>query len=301
MTTNDVLAAEPPSLDFDIAPMRAAIKSLVENRQPVMNYVKAVRAIPLGEQPVIVDGKVSSHWDVLAKKPDLRSRLYEAKGRAEDLASHMSTLHNWAAGGATKVVGDINPPLEIVRQILDTVPVGGKVTPADVQRIQQHMMTVRVHVWMVSMAMTQITGGIRNFLSHLISDHDMFAGGPYELRRMKDEVGRQISDQAMPYVLNPITRGIGEAMLQVGAAFMNTIESLIQVLGNALTNYEAMGGAVSALATASSNAFTKYEAASNAVSASDAATMSVTLRKLKLSTAIDSWNQFATFFSESNL
>jgi hypothetical protein len=301
MTTNNVLAAEPPSLDFDIAPMKAAVKSLVESRQPIMNYVTAVRAIPLGEQPVIVDGKVSSHWDVLSKKPDLRNRLYEAKGRADDLAGHMSTLHNWAAGGATKVVGDINPPLEAIRQILDAVPTGGTINPADVLRIQQQMMTARVQVWMVSIAMTQITGGIRNFLTHLISDHDMFAGGPYELRQMKDEVGRQISDQAMPYVLNPITSGIGKAMLQVGTAFLNSIEGLIQVLGNATTNHEAMGGAVSALATASSNAWTKYEAAANAVSASDAATMSVTLRKLKLSTAIDSWNQFATFFSESNL
>jgi hypothetical protein len=300
-TNNDILAAEPPSLDFDIAPMRAAVKSLVENREPLMKYTTSVRRIPMGEQPVIVDGRISSQWDVLAKKPDLRSRLYEAKSHADSLADSMSTLHMWATGTAKKIVGDINPPLEKVRKILDAVPTGGTVSPADVTIIQQEMMTVRVQVWMVSMAMTQITGGIRNFLTHLISDHDMFAAGPYELRRMKDEVGRQISDEAMPFVLNPITSGIGNAMLQVGAAFLNSIEALIQVLGNALTNHEAMGGAVSALATASSNAWTKYEAAANAVFASDAAKMSVTLRKLKLSTAIESWNQFATFFSESNL
>ncbi len=301
MTTNNVLAAEPPSLDFDIAPMKAAVKSLVENRQPLMNYVTAVRAIALGEQPVIVDGKVSSHWDVLNKKPDLRSRLYDAKSHADTLADSMSTLHMWATGVANKIVADINTPLEKVRKILDAVPTGGTVKPADVPIIQQDMMTVRVQVWMVSMAMTQITGGIRSFLNHFISDHDMFAGGPYELGRMKEELGRQISEEAMPWVLNPVTSGIGKAMLQVGTAFLNSIEGLIQVLGNALTNHEAMGGAVSALATASSNAWTKYEAAANAVSASDTATMSVTLRKLKLSTAIDSWNQFAQFFSESNL
>ena len=38
--------------------------------------------------------------------------------------------------------------------------------------------------------------------------------------KVGQEIGKQISDEAMKYVLNPMSRGIGEAMLQVGRAFI---------------------------------------------------------------------------------
>ena len=98
----------------------------------------------------------------------------------------------------------------------------------------------------------------------------------------------------MPLVTHPIYSGIGNAMLEVGRVFLNSIDKFSQVLGNALTGHEAMDGAASALAAAASNAWTKYDAAAS-VFASDDATMSVTLRKIELATAIESWNQFATF------
>lgn len=301
MTVNGPLTAEPPSLKFDVAPMAAAARTIVTNRGPLMNYVAMVRAIPMGEQPIVIDGREASRYDVLSKKSDLRNALWGAKHRADDLEGYMSTLHNWAAGAAVHQVAQIVPPLEAIRKILDAVPTGGQVSAADLPRIREQMQNATVQVWLVRMAMTQISGGIHNFLTHFASDHDTFARGPFELNRIKQEVGKQISDDAMPLVLNPVMSGIGNAMLQVGRVFLNSIDKLSQVLGNALTGHEAMDGAASALATAASNAWTKYDAAAAAVYASDNATMSVTLRKIELATAIESWNQFATFFSESNL
>ena len=52
----------------------------------------------MGEQPIVIDGK-ASRCDV-SPKPDLRNKLWGAKHRADDLEGYMSTLHNWAAGGA---------------------------------------------------------------------------------------------------------------------------------------------------------------------------------------------------------
>lgn len=301
MTANDALTAEPPSLKFDVAPMAAAARTIVTNRGPLMDYVAAVRAIPLGEQPIVIDGREASRYDVLSKKPDLRTKLWGAKHRADDLEGYMSTLHNWAAGGAVSQVAQIVPPLEVIRKILDAVPTGGKVNAADIPRIREQMQMVTVQVWITRMAMTQISGGIHNFLTFYVSDHETFSRGPFELGRIKQEVGQQISDDAMPLVTHPIYSGIGNAMLQVGRVFLNSIDKFSQVLGNALTGHEAMDGAASALAAAASNAWTKYDAAAASVFASDDATMSVTLRKIELATAIESWNQFATFFSESNL
>ena len=274
MTPNELVTGEPESLGFDMAPMEKAAQTLVANRDPLMNYIKAVRAIPMGEQPIVVDGKVGSYYDVLAKKPQFRSALYEAIYRADGLAGNMSTLHYWATGNAALIVENINPHLEIVRSILAAVPSGGAINPADLPRIREQMQTATVNVMLLRMAMKQITTGIRDFLAHFITDHDTFAAGPLELGRMKDEVGR---------------------------VFLAALDLLAQVLGNARTGHEAMDGAASALGTAAATAWTKYDAAATAVYASDSATMSVTLRKLQLTTAIESWKQFAAFFSNSNL
>lgn len=301
MTRNDLVTTEPESLGFDMTPMAAAAQTLVATRDPLMNYIKAVRAIPMGEQPIVVDGKVGSNYDVLAKKPQFKNALYEAIHRADGLDSNMSTLHYWATGSAALIVENINPHLETVRSILAAVPSGGAINPADLPRIREQMQIATVNVMLVRMAMKQITTGIRDFLAHFIIDHDTFAAGPLELRRMKDEVGRQISEDAMPLVVHPFYHGIGEAMLQVGRVFLAALDLLAQVLGNARTGHEAMDGAASALGTAAATAWTKYDAAATAVYASDSATMSVTLRKLQLTTAIESWKQFATFFSNSNL
>ena len=189
----------------------------------------------------------------------------------------------------------------MIRKILDAVPTGGKVSAADIPRIREQMQIVMVQVWLTRTAMTQISGGIHNFLTFYVSDHETFFRGPFELGRIKQEVGQQISADAMPLVTHPIYSGIGNAMLEVGRVFLNSIDKFSQVLGNALTGHEAMDGAASALAAAASNAWTKYDAVAASVFASDDATMSVTLRKIELATAIESWNQFATFFSESNL
>lgn len=301
MTTNDALTPEPPSLAFDTATFGAALRTIASNREPLMRYVAAVRAIPLGEQPIVVRGEVVSRYDVLSKKPELKSALWNALHRANDLAGHMDTLHNWAAGGANGAVEQITPLLDSIYKILAAVPASGSINPADLPRIRQEMQLVSVYVWMVRTPMQQIGAGIKTFLSNIFVDHDTFAAGPLELRKMKDEVGRQISDEAMPLVLKLETNGIGLAMLEVGRAFLATIDGLIQVLGNALVGHEAMQGAASAVGAAANTAWSKYEAAASAVWAADAAQMSITLRKLELTVAIESWKQFAAFFSKSNL
>lgn len=295
------LTAEPQSLELDFSPLGTAVRALGANSNPVMSYVNAVRAIPMGEQPMIIGGQVAGKYDPLAKRPELKAALYGVIHRAEEIAGHMSTLHGWATGGATQIIADIVPRLETVRTILAAIPPGGAVNDADRLRIREQMQLASIHTWMVSMGMTQIGTGMHNFLSHIGVDHDTLAGGPFELRKVSDEVGRQISADAMPYVLNPMARGIGETMLQIGRAFIAAIDHLAAVLGSALAGHEAMGGAASALATAATSARSKYEAASAAVAASDSATMSVTLRKLQLSAAIQSWKQFADFFTRSGL
>jgi hypothetical protein len=299
VTAGALAAAD--SLEFDVAPLAAAIAPLATSTGPIMQYVAAVRAIPMGEQPIIIGGQRAGAYDVLSKRPELKAALYNAIRRAEGLASYMDTLHNWANGGATQMEGLITPPLETIRTILAAVPAGGTINAADLRRIVEQMQLASVHAWMVSMGMTQIGAGIHDFLSHIIIDHDTLANGPLALGKMAQEIGQQISAEAMPYVLNPMSRGIGETILQIGRTFIAAIDNVSRVIGNARIGHEAMGLAATALATFAATATSKYQAAASAVNASNEATMSVTLRKLQLSMAIASWKQFADFFNRSGL
>ena len=172
---------------------------------------------------------------------------------------------------------------------------------ADMARAREQMQLAWVHTMMVSMGINQLAGGIKNFLSNIIIDHETLARGPLELIKVGQEIGKQISDEAMKYVLNPMSRGIGETMLQIGRAFIAATDRVGGVIGNALLGHEAMRGGATALATAASAAHAKYDAAANAFYRADSATMSTTLRKLQLTTSIQSWNQFAEFFERSGL
>jgi hypothetical protein len=296
-----LLFAEPDSLAIDAASLGAAAKAIANSSGPVMTYVQAVRAIPMGEQPIIVSGNVAGHYDVLSKRPELKSALYAAIRRGDEIAGHMSTLHDWAAGGARKIAGMVTPSLESLRAILASVPSGGTMSDSDVVRAREQMQIAWVNTMMVSMGINQIGSGINNFLSNIIVDHDTLARGPLELNKVGQEIGKQISDEAMKYVLNPMARGIGETILQIGRAFIATTDRVGGVIGNAMLGHEAMRGGASALATAATTARAKYEAAASAFYRADSATMSTTLRKLQLTTSIQSWNQFAEFFERSGL
>ena len=301
MSADALLSSEADSLAIDAASLGAAARAIANSSSPVMTYVQAVRAIPMGEQPLIVSGNVVGRYDVLSKRPELKSALYAAIRRGDEVAGHMSTLHGWAAGGARGIAGMVTPPLESLRSILAAVPAGGSMSTADVARAREQMQLAWVHTMMVSMGISQLGAGINNFLSNVIIDHETLARGPLELFKVGQEIGKQISDEAMKYVLNPMARGIGETMLQIGRAFIAATDRVGGVIGNAMLGHEAMRGGASALATAANTARAKYEAAANAFYRADSATMSITLRKLQLTTAIQSWNQFAEFFERSGL
>lgn len=82
MIDNSVLTVDPDSLAFDVAPMAAAARTIVTSRDPLRNYVAVVRAISLGEQPIVIDGREAARYDVLAKKPELKSALWSRSLRS---------------------------------------------------------------------------------------------------------------------------------------------------------------------------------------------------------------------------
>ncbi|HEX8251835.1 MAG TPA: hypothetical protein VF846_01715 [Thermoanaerobaculia bacterium] len=293
--------ADSESFGIDVAPFASSIKTIGTNAAPIRTYATAARAIPMGPQPIVIGGSPAGSYDPLSNRADVKTALYAAQAHAQDVLQSIDSLHAWADGGATEMVGQITTPLQTARAVLERVPSGGTLSPEDAQTIYTQIQLAVIYIQLVQMVISQIANSVRSFTTQILNDHETLARGPLALAQVVEEVGRQINADALPYIINPLSRGIGETILQIGRTFIAAATQTSAVIGNAMTEHEAMRAAATALANASETARAKVEAAHNAVARADSASLSVVMRRLNLNSAIASWNQFADFFTRSGL
>jgi hypothetical protein len=293
------LTADPEelSLAIDAAAISSAAVQVGTRNDGMRAYIAAIRAVPIGPQPMIIGGQKAGEYDPLAKQPAFKNALWSAQAAANDMAGRLDMLHVWATGGARKLADEIIQPLQRVQDLVR----GDSVTADQAQEISRQMGTAYVHTMMLAMGLTQTGQGVSAFLARLVQDHDTLSRGPLELRKVADDVRRSIAADAQPYLLNPITAGIGKTYLDIGNAALSTIDRLGGAIGRALEGHEAMQAGASALGVAMASARGKYEAAYNAAGRASPADLPNVMRRYRLSTAITSWNQFADFFTRSGL
>jgi hypothetical protein len=289
--------SDPESLVIDVAAFADAALKMGTRNDGMRAYIAAMRAVPLGPQPVIIDGHQSGTYDPLAKHEAFRAALWGAKHAADGIASELDSLHNWATGGAKELAKTINTPLQ---RILDLVQ-GDSVSETQAKEIVTQMTTVWFYTNMLSAGLDTTSLNVTNFIKRMVVDHETLSRGPLELRAVADQVGRSISADAQPYLLNPFTAGIGNVYLAIGRALLSNIDRLAGSIGKALEGHEAMQAGATALGIAMASAKGKYNAAYNAATRSSVADLPTVMRRMRLSTAIASWNQFADFFSRSGL
>jgi hypothetical protein len=292
------LAANPDEpLVIDAAAINDAALKVGTRNDGMRAYIAAIRAVPIGPQPIIIGGQKSGDYDPLAKNDAFKGALWSAKHNADGLAGHLDTLHTWATGGARSIATMISTPLQ---KAIDLVQ-GDSVTVDQQKEIVTQMGTAWVHTMMLSTTLGQMSAGVRSFLTHLLQDHETLSRGPLELRTVTDQVRRSIAADAQPYLLNPITAGIGKTFLDIGNAVLVTVDRLAGAIGKALEGHEAMQTGATALGIAMASAHGKYEAAYHAAGRASIAELPTVMRRMRLNTAITSWNQFADFFSRSGL
>jgi hypothetical protein len=288
---------EDMSLAIDAPAIGAAALKVGTRNDGMRAYIAAIRAVPIGPQPMIIGGQKSGEYDPLAKQDAFKNALRSAQGGANEMAGRLDTLHLWATGGARRLADEVIDPLQRVQDLVR----GDSVTAEQAQEIGRQMGTAYVHTMMLAMALAQAGQGVAAFLARLVQDHDTLSRGPLELRKVADDVRRNIAADAQPYLINPITAGIGKTYIDIGNAALSAIERLAGAIGRALEGHESMQAGASALGVAMVSARGKYEAAYNAAARASPADLPNVMRRFRLSTAITSWNQFADFFTRSGL
>ncbi|MEA2488824.1 MAG: hypothetical protein QOH21_616 [Acidobacteriota bacterium] len=293
------LLADEASFAIDAQPIVAAAKELGTNSRAVMAYVAAVTAIPMGPQPITIEGRVAGQYDPLAKHPGLKGSLYVAQDHARCMAGAVTTLHMWASG-ESGLIGPILETLESLRQMVDRMPEGVAVSTADLEKIHEHVARFSGYAFIVNLSMQQVHSGVQAYVSNVVADHDALTRGPDALEASIGQVEEQARNEALKY-MDPLSAGIGRIIIKIAAGVITAARSTQAVISNALAGHEAIRGAANALATAAQSARTKQEKANDRVVSADAATISTTIRQARLATAITSWKQFDEFFKKSGI
>lgn len=294
-------AAEPQPLVFDLAAVRAGVKTYVDHRGSVTTYIAATGRVPLGARPIVIGGQVAGSYDPLEKYADLKRGLQAAQWHAQEMARCTDTLHNWGSGAFDDLIGKINSALGQIRDALATVPSGGSLTESQARMAVEQMVYARVYAQLIGMSASQVHHGVSEFLAHLLSDHETLARGPAAIDGTLQQVSADVQSQAMKYIVNPVTAPIGNMIAQIGGQLIGGLKELSAALRGALQGHEEMRTGVSAVANVVESVQAKYQAAEQAVTQGDAANKTAVLRKLKIDTAITSWNQFAEFIRKSGL
>lgn len=289
--------AEVGPLAVDVAAISSGVRSWVDNRRGVTDYVAAMVAVPLGPQPIVVPGMDAFSYDPLGKRPELARRLREAQVHAEWAARSIDNLQDTLS----KMGGAVAPELAIVHDLVESVPPGAPLPADKAQQIRQTMFMVRIYTNAYGAALSQSQDGVIGFLGQLGADHAALVDGNVSIAQVKQQIVEDGQAAMLPLVLDPTGRGIAAIIGQIGGRLVAALDAVGATLRGALEGHEGMRGGLSALASAVQTIASKHSAAADATNRADSAALPLIVRKLFLANAIASWQQLAAFVTNSGL
>jgi len=292
---------EPEPLVVDLAAARRGVAAYLASCAPVRAYLAALLAIELGERPLVIDGQTAGRYDPLAKQPEAKAGLQAALSHGKELGSYLDTLHGWAHGGMAGAVDLIVPQVEVMRDVLQAIPSGAPATPEQARRLAEAMNRAGAYSQLVGVAAEQMREGVIAFLGRLVEDNASLAGGRTAVAAVIHQVEADATAAAQPYILSPLGRGIGEAILGLGRQLRDQLRHLDQSLGQALQGHAEMGGGISALGSAVETIAGKYAAAQRAISRAGNAELPAVVRKLEPAKALVFWHEYLQFIESSGL
>lgn len=295
-----LLGEEPSALVFDLGAAREGLRAYVGGRAPVLAYLEALRGVQLGERAIRVGGADAGHFDPLGKRPAAAQRLARAKANGERLSSYLDSLHAWGGGAFVPWVSLILPQLETVKAVLEAIPSGGQATPGQATQVIDAIGLATGYTQLIGYATESMRAGVTEFLGHLAEDHEALAGGETAVAAIAAQVQEDTRNAALPLLLPPY-QGIGQAILQIGAALAGEVSRLAAQVDKAVSGHREIGGGISALASAVETLGGKYAAAHKAVARAAAADLPQVVRKLEPAKAIQSWREFLQFLERSGL
>ncbi|HVG23854.1 MAG TPA: hypothetical protein VND45_06850 [Thermoanaerobaculia bacterium] len=298
MPAETLLLAED-ALAFDFAPAAAGARTFVGSRSSVMAYVAAIRAVPLGAQPLQREG-VTASFDPLEQDPAMAQALSRAQWNANQVVGHLDTLHRWSSGSVRELAAEVLKPIVAMRDAIAAVPSGGTLSPEADRDTLMNMMMARVWTSQIAAGVDLVRRGLHSFLTNLRDDHDTLASGSIAIGAIRSRIQQHTSEVAQRYILGPeFMRWAGALVLDIGRARLEALAGVENAIVRALEGHQGMRGGMDAFASGAESIGAKYAAAQGALASADAPTRSMALRKYDFNRAIRSWEDFRDFILQA--
>lgn len=285
----------------DVAGTQAAASNLVDFQNGLMPYLTAVITIPLGPQPLTIDGQPAGTYDPLSGYPGLEQSLREAQGHCWAFDANVSQpLHLWAV----YTVPDYNDQFQAQTQtVLDVIAQlgGSPPTPAQRQTVQAALAALSSGLADSRARLTQAQTNLPVFLDQVTADHQTFTVGEDALGELIPRVQQDIDNDIIQYSMGFGGAAIADLVGQIGGQMIGYLNKLDGAVGEAKVESEQAGAAMSALMTGVDTLGTKYDAVAAQVAAAGDEEFGSVLQQLDIQVARTDWQQLTDFLQSCGL
>lgn len=298
--TSDVQAGAGASpFAIDAPAMGRALRTYAANRNGVEAYVQAMRAVQLGPQPFEaagIRGEYDPFKDLRKEEEALRRTWYHTDPPAEVIRS----LHSWAATPEEGLTL-ITTPLIKAKEILASAGPSETLTEKQASDLRLQFYTASIFTRMFANGFAGMSEKMASFIGNLSADHAALTSGVANIGQLRNRVHASGMAESQRYIFYPATRPIGEMIASLTGRVVGQLDHLGRALSGALIGHIEMRGALTAMATAVNSALAKSEDARSAMDRMDRAGLTIAAREARLETALDTWDDLATFFRGSGL
>ena len=195
---------------------------------PVNAFVEAMTSLPLGPQPLVVNGQLVGTFDPLSPTPQLDAALQTAQQDCE-----FQSLTGDVAGFAMAM--DIAAPvfrshLGTMLRILDQlVQSGATPTSAQMQQVQDAMQNVSDAVQLIGLSTSGMQESATDFLPQVTAAEQALNQGSADLENSIGQVRQFVENTVAQYAGTPAAEIVGA----IGAQMLHQLRGLSAGLGDA--------------------------------------------------------------------
>ena len=286
----------------DISGLKQAVTTLTTTQRVLFPYADLFFRLPLGPQPLVVDGQKVGEFDPLQDYPQLAENLQNAQSHVFTYArSVVQVLHVWAIEGLPGFNDTFQTQAQVVTAVLDAVGANGSATPAQRQTVTGALAAIANGLAQGEAVIQSARQNLIIFQNQLTVDHDALTASDTALGTIIPQFQQQIADDAIKFI--GMIGGQALAMLveQIGGQEFDQLTSLAAVVGDVVVAGENLEIGLSAFANLVATLSAKYAAVITQVTQAETAQFASELQALDVQVAALAWSQLTDFVVQSGL
>ena len=289
-------------LSPDVSATENAVTSYVNSRTPIVDYAVAVIEIPLGSQPLVIDGQDAGSYDPLNGFPALADSLQTAKDHVTDFANKVDQpIHMWAIVTIPAFNDQFQTETGAILKVINQLGSTGVPTSAQRQAVTGALQNLKTQLSDGRSKLVAIQDALNIFLDQLSSDYQILVNGSNSISASITELNKALLKDELKASGGIFGGDIANLIGKIGGKMIDSLQSVLNAINKAATSNKDIGTAMSDLANTVATLLSKYDSVLNNVQNAKDEQFASILQELDIQLAQTDWKQLADFISESGL